>query len=69
MSIRRCIPWPDKRLRMVAAPVGEITDDIRAIWQDMIDTMESVPGVGLAAQQIGVSLRLAGDRREIIRCR
>ncbi len=59
MSIRRCIPWPDKRLRKVAAPVDAITDDIKAIWQDMIDTMESVPGVGLAAPQIGESLRLA----------
>lgn len=59
MSIRRCIPWPDKILRKVAAPVEAITDDIKAIWQDMIDTMESVPGVGLAAPQIGESLRLA----------
>lgn len=37
----------------------EITDDIRRIWQDMIDTMEAMPGVGLAAPQIGVMLRLA----------
>ena len=59
MSIRVCLPWPDKRLRMVAEPVGEITDDIRAIWSDMIDTMEAMPGVGLGAPQIGVMLRLA----------
>ncbi len=59
MSIRVCLPWPDKRLRMVAEPVGEITDDIRAIWTDMIDTMEAMPGVGLGAPQIGVMLRLA----------
>jgi peptide deformylase len=38
---------------------GEITDEIRAIWDDMIDTMEAMPGVGLAAPQIGVMLRLA----------
>jgi peptide deformylase len=44
---------------MVAEPVGEITDDIRAIWSDMIDTMEAMPGVGLGAPQIGVMLRLA----------
>jgi peptide deformylase len=44
---------------MVAEPVGEITDDIRAIWTDMIDTMEAMPGVGLGAPQIGVMLRLA----------
>lgn len=57
--IRTCIPWPDKRLRTRAEPVESITDEIRAIWDDMIDTMEAMPGVGLAANQIGVLLRLA----------
>ena len=57
--IRRCIPWPDARLRSIAAPVDNITPEIHALWQDMIDTMEAMPGVGLAAPQIGVSLRLA----------
>lgn len=59
MTVRRCIPWPDKRLRTAAEPVEEITDEIRVIWSDMIDTMEAMPGVGLAAPQIGVMLRLA----------
>ena len=59
MTVRPCLPWPDKRLRTEAEPVTEITDDIRAIWDDMIDTMEAMPGVGLAAPQIGVMLRLA----------
>lgn len=59
MTVRRCIPWPDARLRTPAAPVTEITDEIRAIWADMIDTMEAMPGVGLAAPQIGIGLRLA----------
>ena len=59
MSTRPCIPWPDKRLRSVAAEVDAITDEMRAIWDDMIDTMEAMPGVGLAAPQIGVMLRLA----------
>ncbi|MBY6117980.1 peptide deformylase [Mameliella alba] len=59
MSVRPFVPWPDKRLRTAAAPVAEITDEIRAIWDDMIDTMEAMPGVGLAAPQIGVMLRLA----------
>ncbi|WP_068299160.1 peptide deformylase [Pararhodobacter sp. CCB-MM2] len=57
--IRRCLPWPDARLRTKAAPVEAITDEIRAIWTDMIDTMEAMPGVGLAAVQIGVMQRLA----------
>lgn len=57
--IRRCIPWPDARLRTPAAPVEAVTDSIRAHWADMTDTMEAMPGVGLAAPQIGVMLRLA----------
>lgn len=59
MTVRTCLPWPDKRLRTKAEKVLEITDEIRAIWDDMIDTMEAMPGVGLAAPQIGVMLRLA----------
>ncbi|MEP1520014.1 peptide deformylase [Ascidiaceihabitans sp.] len=68
MTVRLCLPWPDKRLRTPAAEVSEITDDIRAIWQDMVDTMDAMPGVGLAAPQIGVMLQLAvvdaSDRRD-----
>lgn len=59
MSPRRCILWPDPRLRTAAADVPEVTDEVRSIWTDMIDTMEAMPGVGLAAPQIGVMLRLA----------
>ena len=59
MTARLCIPWPDKRLRTPAAPVDGITDDIHAIWTDMIDTMDAMPGVGLAANQIGILQRLA----------
>jgi len=59
MTSRRCIPWPDPRLRTPAAPVAEITDEIRGLWADMVDTMDAMPGVGLAAPQIGIALRLA----------
>ncbi|MTH98659.1 MULTISPECIES: peptide deformylase [Alphaproteobacteria] len=59
MTVRSCLPWPDKRLRSKADEVTEITDEIRAIWDDMIDTMEAMPGVGLAAPQIGVMMQLA----------
>jgi peptide deformylase len=59
MTVRRCIPWPDPRLRTPAIAVEAITDEIRAIWADMVDTMEAMPGYGLAAPQIGVLLRLA----------
>ena len=59
MTVYRCIPWPDKRLRTPTEVVSEISDEVQAIWQDMVDTMEAMPGVGLAAPQIGVMRRLA----------
>ena len=59
MTVRRILQWPDKRLRTQAEEVSQITDEVRGIWQDMIDTMDAMPGVGLAAPQIGVMLRLA----------
>ena len=59
MSVRPILQWPDKRLRMAAEPVDQITDEIKAIWADMVDTMDAMPGVGLGAPQIGVMLRLA----------
>jgi peptide deformylase len=59
MAVRRCLSWPDTRLRTPAAPVAEITDAVRGHWDDMIDTMEAMPGVGLAGPQIGVMAALA----------
>jgi peptide deformylase len=59
MTVRPFLPWPHGMLRSTAADVSAITDDIRAIWTDMIDSMDAMPGVGLAAVQIGVPLRLA----------
>jgi peptide deformylase len=58
MTVRQFVKWPDKRLRTAADPVAEITDDVREIFADMIDTMDAMPGVGLAAPQIGVPLQL-----------
>jgi len=59
VTVRPFVAWPDRRLRTPAAPVEAVDDGVRAIWQDMIDTMVAMPGVGLAAPQIGVMLRLA----------
>lgn len=59
MTVRPCIPYPAQILRQPAADVAAITDEVRAIWADMVDTMEAMPGYGLAAVQIGVGLRLA----------
>lgn len=59
MTVRQILTWPDKRLRTRAAEVGDVSDEVREIWRDMIDTMDAMPGVGLGAPQIGVMLRLA----------
>ncbi|QDL92165.1 peptide deformylase [Paroceanicella profunda] len=57
--IRPFLQWPDKRLRTPCAPVETVDDAVRATWEDMLDSMYAMPGVGLAACQIGVMLRLA----------
>ena len=59
MAHRPYVKWPNKVLRTPAEPVEAITDDIRAIWAEMIEAMDSMPGVGLAAVQLGIPLRLA----------
>ncbi len=59
MTVRRCLPWPNPVLRNAAVEVAAITDEVRAIWIDMIDTMDAMPGYGLAAVQIGVPMWLA----------
>ena len=59
MTVRLCVPYPAAVLRTKAADVDQITDEVCAIWADMIDTMDAMPGYGLAAVQIGIPLRLA----------
>lgn len=59
MAPRPCLRWPDKRLRQPAAPVTEITETTRALWDEMIAVMEAMPGVGLAATQLGEMQALA----------
>ena len=56
---RPFVMWPHPALRRVAEPVAAITQDIHALWDEMIEAMEAMPGVGLAAPQLGVGLRLA----------
>lgn len=57
--MRACVPWPHNCLKTPAAPVSEITPEIRTIWAEMVQVMDAMPGYGLAAVQIGVALRLA----------
>ena len=65
--MRVCLPYPHPKLRTQAAPVGAISPQVRAIWAEMVQVMDAMPGYGLAAVQIGVALRLAvvdgSDRR------
>lgn len=56
---RPYVMFPDARLRATAEPVAEVTDEIRAIWDEMLLAMYTMPGVGLAAPQLGIGLRLA----------
>lgn len=59
MTVRPFLPYADRRLHISADPVEAVTETVRMIWDDMIDTMEAMPGVGLAAPQIGIMMRLA----------
>ena len=49
---------PDPRLKKLADPVPDLSDDLRRLADDMLETMYDAPGIGLAAPQIGVSQRL-----------
>lgn len=50
--------WGDPVLHSPAVPVRQVTDDIRRLVADMYDTMDAAPGVGLAAPQVGVGVRI-----------
>lgn len=58
MAIRPIITAPDPRLREVSKPVDIVNDEVRALMDDMLETMYAAPGIGLAAIQIGVPLRI-----------
>ena len=59
MTHRPFVMWPHAALRTPAQPVVTVTDDVRAIWDEMINAMDTMPGVGLAAPQLGIGLSLA----------
>ena len=56
--IRPILIHPDPRLKKLCPPIGEITDEIRTLGRDMLETMYDAPGVGLAGPQIGVMRRI-----------
>lgn len=58
MTKRPILIHPDPRLKKVSAPVADLTDDLRRLADDMLETMYDAPGIGLAAPQVGVNTRL-----------
>ena len=58
MSVRRVLKMGEPLLRQIAAPVERFDAQLEALVGDMIDTMRALSGAGLAAPQIGVSLRV-----------
>ncbi len=58
MAKRPILILPDPRLRAVADPVIEIDEEIKKLARDMLDTMYDAPGIGLAAIQVDVPLRM-----------
>jgi peptide deformylase len=58
MALREVVQFPDPRLKLVSKPITQITDEIRELAADMIEVMYDEPGIGLAAPQVGASVRL-----------
>ena len=58
MALREILIVPDPRLKQVSAPVERVDDELRALMDDMLETMYAAPGIGLAAIQVGVPQRV-----------
>jgi len=58
MATRPILVLPDPRLRAIADPIEKVDDSVKALAQDMLDTMYDAPGIGLAGPQIGEMKRI-----------
>ena len=58
MAIKKIIIEPNKLLRQISQPVNEVNKEIQSIMDDMLETMYSANGIGLAAIQIGIPKRI-----------
>src|SRR5205809_2492676 len=58
MAIREILTVPNPILKQVSAPVEQVDDALRGLMDDMLETMYAAPGIGLAAIQVGVPLRI-----------
>ena len=58
MALLPILSFPDPRLRTIAKPIAEVTDEIRQLAADMFETMYVAPGIGLAATQVDQHIQL-----------
>ena len=58
MAVRPILTVPHPMLKRVSEPVAEVTDETRALMDDLLETMYAAPGIGLAAVQVGVPQRV-----------
>jgi len=58
MALREILVVPNPVLKEISTPVEAVTDEVRALMDDMLETMYAAPGIGLAAVQIGVPKRI-----------
>lgn len=58
MALRPILTAPDPRLKTISKPVAGVDDELRALMDDMLETMYEAPGIGLAAIQVGVAKRV-----------
>ena len=58
MALRPIVKWGDPVLHAPSAPVAEVDSSLATLVKDMVETMYAAPGIGLAAPQIGVPLRV-----------
>ena len=58
MAVRPVVVWPDDRLRQESIPINDIDDSVRALYQDLVDSMYAENGLGIAALQLGDPRRM-----------
>jgi len=58
MALRTILTVPDPKLKLVSQPVARVDDALRALMDDMLETMYAAPGIGLAAIQVGEPVRV-----------
>ena len=58
MAVRSVVIWPDDRLRQVSVAITTVDDSVRALYQDLVDSMYAESGLGIAALQLGDPRRM-----------